>query len=142
MTGTTKLSVQHLSKDFDGLQVLDDINIEVAEGEFVCKFTECNGRWGGTSTPMHLIERVVKGPRPPYRAQDFVHSDLAGACFKDVLARVGDAVYDPKTGQGQFIFYNVGPLVAGKLDVISLGATQAEAEAGLLERLPKLLGVS
>ncbi len=36
MTGATKLSVQHLSKDFDGLQVLDDINIEVADGEFVC----------------------------------------------------------------------------------------------------------
>lgn len=36
MTRTTKLSVQHLSKDFDGLHVLDNINIEVAEGEFVC----------------------------------------------------------------------------------------------------------
>ncbi len=36
MTGTTKLSIQHLSKDFDGLQVLDDINIDVADGEFVC----------------------------------------------------------------------------------------------------------
>ncbi len=36
MTGATKLSVQHLSKDFDGLQVLDDINIDVADGEFVC----------------------------------------------------------------------------------------------------------
>jgi hypothetical protein len=119
------------------LLVLGDLN-----GEFSCKFTECNGRWGGTSAPMLLVQRLVKGPRPPYRAQDFVHPDLAGACFKDVLARVGDAVYDPKTGQGQFIFYNVGPLVAGKLDVISLAATQPEAEAGLLERLPKLLGVS
>ena len=36
MTAGMKLSVQHLSKDFDGLQVLDDINIDVADGEFVC----------------------------------------------------------------------------------------------------------
>ena len=111
------------------------------EGEFQCKFIECNGRWGGTSTPMSLVERLVEGPRPPYRAQDFVHPDLAGACFKDVLARVGDAVYDPKTGQGRFVFYNVGPLVAGKLDVISLGKTQEDAEDGVLTVLPKLLGL-
>ena len=31
--------------------------------EFTLRFTECNGRWGGTSTPMHLVDRVVSGPR-------------------------------------------------------------------------------
>lgn len=36
MSGTVKLSVQHLSKNFDGLEVLRDINMEVTEGEFVC----------------------------------------------------------------------------------------------------------
>ena len=36
MSAQIKLSVQHLSKNFDGLEVLDDISLEVAEGEFVC----------------------------------------------------------------------------------------------------------
>lgn len=110
-------------------------------GDFRCKFIECNGRWGGTSTPMHLLDQLVEGPRPPYRAQDFIREDLAGVAFTDLLAQVKDALYDPRTGQGQFVFYNVGPLVAGKIDVISIGATQQEAEEAVLERLPRLLGV-
>ena len=36
MAGRIKLSVRNLSKNFDGLEVLDDISLEVAEGEFVC----------------------------------------------------------------------------------------------------------
>jgi NitT/TauT family transport system ATP-binding protein len=36
MSAPIKLSVQHLSKNFDGLEVLDDVSLEVAEGEFVC----------------------------------------------------------------------------------------------------------
>ena len=36
MSAAIKLSVQHLSKNFDGLEVLDDVSLEVAEGEFVC----------------------------------------------------------------------------------------------------------
>ena len=36
MAGRVKLSVQNLSKNFDGLEVLDNISLEVAEGEFVC----------------------------------------------------------------------------------------------------------
>ncbi len=36
MAGQIKLSVQNLSKNFDGLEVLDDISLEVAGGEFVC----------------------------------------------------------------------------------------------------------
>ena len=106
------------------------------------KFTECNGRWGGTSTPMHLVDRLIDGPRPPYRAQDYQHPDLVGVPLAEIFRRVGDAIFDSATGRGQFIFYNVGPLArSGKLDVISLADTQAEAEAGLIETLPRLLGV-
>ncbi len=36
MAGQIKLSVQNLSKNFDGLEVLDDVSLEVTEGEFVC----------------------------------------------------------------------------------------------------------
>ena len=112
------------------------------EGDFAVRFTECNGRWGGTSTPMHLVDRVVSGPRPPYRAQDFVHDGLRAVSFGEVLERVGGEAFDARTQTGRFIFYNVGPLQdCGKLDVIALGATQADAERAMVEDLPRLLGL-
>ena len=109
---------------------------------FRAKFTECNGRWGGTSTPMHLVDRVVPGPRPPYWAQDYMHHDLIGVSFPEILSRVGDAVYDPATGKGRYIFYNVGPLArTGKFDVIALGDTAVAAEESMKHDLPRRLGI-
>ena len=111
-------------------------------GEFRVLFTECNGRWGGTSTPMSLVDRLVSGPRPPYRAQDFTHRGLVGLPLTELLARVGDDLFDQATERGRFILYNVGPLApVGKLDVIALGQSQDEAETALLEDFPRLLGV-
>ncbi len=112
------------------------------EAEFTVRFTECNGRWGGTSTPMHLVDRVVSGPRPRYRGQDFVHERLQGLGFGEVLERVGRHAFDADAQTGRYIFYNIGPLAEhGKLDVIALGETQAEAEQALLADLPSLLGL-
>ena len=112
-------------------------------GEFRICLTECNGRWGGTSTPMNLIDRTVGQPWPPYRAQDLVHPELVGVSLPEILQRVGDAAYDARTGRGRYLFYNVGPLKgSGKLDVISFGRTQDEAETGLERDLPRRLGLS
>lgn len=109
---------------------------------FELRFTECNGRWGGTSTPMALLDRLISGPRPPYRARDFVHPDLVGASFVELLQRVGERAWDYRSGRGQFLFYNTGPLRGfGKLDVIALGRTQAEADDALEEELPRLWGL-
>ena len=66
------------SCSFDHLVVGDP------DAGFAVRFTECNGRWGGTSAPMHLVDRVVSGPRPPYRAQDIVQPLLAGVSFDEV----------------------------------------------------------
>ena len=115
------------------------------DGDFEIRFTECNGRWGGTSTPMHLVDRLVtaqQGRRPPYRAQDVAFDALVGARFEDVLARVGDTLFDPHRRCGRYIFYNVGPIEAfGKLDVIALGSTPADAERAMRDDLPRILGV-
>jgi len=120
----------------------DHLVVGDPHGEFRVVFVECNGRWGGTSTPMSLIDRLWAGPRPPYRAQDVVADALVGLPFAEIVARVGDQVFDPRTGRGRFIFYNVGPLAgSGKLDVIAFGATQAEAETALTDQLPSLLRV-
>ncbi|MEM7135927.1 MAG: hypothetical protein AAF500_05065 [Myxococcota bacterium] len=111
------------------------------EGEFRIVFTECNGRWGGTSMPMSLVDRVVTGPRPAYQAQDVVYPALVGAEFADVVRLVGNAIFDTLTGRGRFLFYNLGPLANhGKFDVISLGRDPTDAERGITEVLPSLLG--
>ena len=125
---------------FDHLILELDEDEPSAARRATIRFTECNGRWGGTSTPMHLVDRVVDGPRPPYRAQDFTHERLVGLTLDEVLARVGEDLFDRARQRGRFIFYNVGPLAAfGKLDVIALGNTQAEADHALLSDLPHLL---
>jgi len=111
-------------------------------GEFQVKFTECNGRWGGTSIPMALLDRLFPNGRPHYRARDFVHPGLTGAAFSDLLEVVDDAVWNHRSGKGRYIFYNTGPLRPfGKLDVIALGSTQDEADDALEEELPKILGL-
>ena len=111
-------------------------------GEFQVVFTECNGRWGGTSTPMTLLDRLLHGPRPAYRAQDVVFPGLIGASLTDLLELVGDLVFRAESGHGRFIFYNVGPMHGhGKFAVISIGEDQDDAERGVLEILPKRLGL-
>jgi hypothetical protein len=106
-------------------------------------FTECNGRWGGTSIPMSLVDRLVRGPRPPYRAQDYVHQGLVGATLEELLRRLGDSVYHAGSGRGRFLFYNVGPLAkSGKLDIIALGTDRNDAERALVQELPRRLGLS
>ena len=120
----------------------DHLVIGESKGEFEIRFTECNGRWGGTSTPMHLVDRVVRGPRAPYRAQDFQHDRLLEFGFRELRDRLGPSLFNRNTQTGRYILYNVGPLAAhGKLDVIALGDTQAEAEQALLADFPRLLGL-
>ena len=112
------------------------------KGPFTVRFTECNGRWGGTSAPMHLVDRVVPGPRPPYRAQDIVHSQLVGVSFEKLVAGLGDQLYDRRTGSGRYLLYNVGPLERfGKCGVLALADTQTEADEALGCDLPRRLGI-
>lgn len=112
------------------------------EADFTLRFTECNGRWGGTSTPMHLVDQVVPGPRPPYRAQDIAQPQLVGLSFEDLAATLGNYLFDRRTQSGRYLLYNVGPLERlGKLAVIALAGTQAEADEAVQHDFPLLLAV-
>lgn len=102
---------------------------------------EVNGRWGGTSTPMHLVDRLFPTGRPAYRARDIMAPGAAENpwSFERLLTALGDEVYDATSGRGTYILYNVGPLPGyGKFDVIAVGADEAAA-AQALARLPMLL---
>lgn len=140
--GTTALHVAAALQElgYAGRCSFDHLVTGEPEDEFHTVFTECNGRWGGTSTPMSLLDRLVNGPRPPYRAQDVVFPSMVGARLEDLLGSLGDSLYRTATGTGRFVLYNVGPLEEhGKLDVISIGVNQEDAEEGLIEALPKAL---
>ena len=128
---------------YTGRCSFDHLVLGDSEGDFRIRFTECNGRWGGTSTPMQLVDRLVtrsRGVRPPYRAQDLTARHLVGARFEHLLELAANEAFDPERGTGRFIFYNVGPLARfGKFDVVALGDTQDEAERAVTETLPRIL---
>ena len=106
------------------------------------RFTECNGRWGGTSTPMHLVDRCVKGARPAYLAQDIVHPNLVDAPFETLLDQLGDHVFDVERQEGTFLLYNPGCLVgSGKIDVVAIGEDHDRATEAMEVLLPQLWGL-
>lgn len=123
------------------------------EGDCRLRFTECNGRWGGTSIPMHLVDRLTgarehgdwgvgNSRRPFYRAQDVMSESLRGVPFAEILDAVRPSLFDPRSRRGHFVLYNPGPLaLVGKIDVIALGETQEEAEEAMESELPRLLGL-
>jgi hypothetical protein len=103
-------------------------------------FVECNGRWGGTSTPMHLLDRLFPKGRPAYRARDYLDPRLAGVPFPRILEAIGAKLYDHRTGVGTYVLYNVGCLgLYGKFDVIALGEDIQAANRALEDELPLLL---
>lgn len=102
------------------------------------KFVECNGRWGGTSTPMHLMNRVFGDFRGvSYRAQDYVDERLIGLGFPDLLELFGDTLYDRRSGRGRVLLYNVGGVPDhGKFDIVVTGPTYADIAHFIRERIP------
>lgn len=98
--------------------------------EATLRYVECNGRWGGTSTPMTLMNRIFGDYRTqPYVAKDFDHKKLEGLSFADFVERFRDILYNASTEEGWAIVYNVGCLEpSGKLDVITLGQSFDEAQ--------------
>jgi hypothetical protein len=133
-------ALQHLG--YTGCCSFDFLVLGDPQSDFEVRITECNGRWGGTSTPMNLVSRLVQGPRPSYRAQDFIHETLRGIPFDEFLSRIGDDAFDVRTQQGRFVFYNMGCLqTSGKFDVIAFGENAEEADRAALELLPKKLGL-
>jgi hypothetical protein len=105
------------------------------------KFVECNARWGGTSTPMHLMTRVFGDFRHvPYKAQDYVDERLRGLEFAQLMELFGDTLYDRRTGRGRVLLYNVGGVTEhGKFDLVVTGRTYAEVGRFIGERVPALI---
>jgi hypothetical protein len=106
----------------------------------VVKFVECNGRWGGASTPMTLMNRIFGD----HRKHAYVHSilqvsDFQGLSFERFVERFDDILFDRRTGKGYAIVYNVALLEShGQLDLIIIGDSYEEAKQRM-ERFESLV---
>jgi hypothetical protein len=105
------------------------------------EFLECNGRWGGTSGPMTLMNRLFGDwYQQPYVVRALRVPRLDRVPFPDLLAAFQEALYDVRTGHGRLILLNASRMRAlSEITVICLGRTCQEATEVLQHDLPCLL---
>lgn len=120
---------------FDALVVGPDL------GRATVKFVECNGRWGGTSTPMHMMKRVFGDFRAiPYRGQGYRDERLRGMRFPDLVDLFDGELYDRRSGRGRILLYNVGGITEhGRFDMVITGRTYTEIDRFVARRIPALI---
>ena len=113
---------------------LDLILVGKDTGNCHIEFIECNGRWGGTSLPMTLMNRVLGDYRNrPHVSQIVSAPGLDQLSFSGLTAALSEDLYDVRTGKGNLILFNPGRIQARyridtgsiqdryRIDVISLG---------------------
>ena len=104
------------------------------------KFIECNGRWGGTSLPMTLMNRLFGDfARRQFEVRIFQPvPGLNRLSFVDLLSEFRDDLYDARSGRGSLIFYNPGRIrLKSGVSVIILGDRGEEARTGVLVPVEK-----
>jgi hypothetical protein len=105
------------------------------------EFIECNGRWGGTSGPMTLMNRLFGNwTAQPFAALKCHLPGLDRLRFIDLLEGLGPDLYDQRTGRGWIIFYNPSQLVSQSgIQYLTLGPTWDEAARRANVEVPERL---
>ena len=105
------------------------------------EFIECNGRWGGTSGPMTLMNRLFGNwTAQPFAALKCYLPGLDRLRFIDLLEGLGPDLYDRRTGRGWIIFCNPGQLVSQSgIQYLTLGPTWDEAARRAKVEVPERL---
>jgi hypothetical protein len=86
------------------------------------KLIECNGRWGGASIPMTLVNRLFPAARTRYASMQFSISGLEKLHFGDLLRHFTAELYDARSGKGHLILLCPNALrAASRVDVVVLG---------------------
>ena len=86
------------------------------------KFIECNGRWGGTSLPMTLMNRVFSDwSLQPFESHTISVQGICNVSFSDLLSNLGEQMYCRKSRSGKIVILNPQRAVAqSKLSFIAL----------------------
>jgi hypothetical protein len=105
------------------------------------EFLECNGRWGGTSLPMTLANRLFGNWRSrPYTSREIVVPGLKRYHFSDLTRQLKQELYDKRTGRGWLVLYNPGHLLADSgIEILCLGKSQLQANERARTIAPRLL---
>ena len=105
------------------------------------EFIECNGRWGGTSLPMTLMNRLFGDwKKRPFAAHDVEVSGLDALEFSELLDVVSHELFDVRTGDGNLVLYSPQKLKRySAVDAVWLGNSCKDAASHLSNQLPSLL---
>lgn len=102
---------------------------------------ECNGRWGGTSLPMTLANRVFGDAcATPHAFRELRLPGLRDLGFQGLLELLDEDLFDRRTGRGHLVLYNPGRVrVASGINVLALAPTWEEAATLVGRAFPKRL---
>lgn len=105
------------------------------------EFVECNGRWGGASLPMTLMNRIFGDWRTkPYAARVLKVEGLSRIAFPRLLQLLRSDLYDRHTGRGRLIVTTPGYLYQqSAISVLALGESRRDASEYLCRAVPVLL---
>ncbi len=124
---------------FDLILVGDDIQ------DCRLEFIECNGRWGGTSLPMTLMNRLFED----FQSQPFaVHvlepiQGLNRLSFAQLIHEIEQDLFDIRSGRGSMILYNPGRIRQNSgVSAIVLGTDRRTANETCQELLQRLEAVA
>lgn len=109
---------------FDLILVGDDLQ------DCRIEFIECNGRWGGTSLPMTLMNRIFGDFKSrPFAIRIFQPiQGLDRLSFAELLTEFEHDLFDIRTGNGSLIFFNPGRIrYCSGVSAIVLGISWEDA---------------
>jgi hypothetical protein len=100
----------------------DMVLVGVTPGRARVKFIECNGRWGGTSLPMTLMNRLFGDwSRRPFAVAEYHNEALKEVPFPILLDELEPDLYDHRTGAGEWILFTPARMrEAGTVSVLVL----------------------
>lgn len=101
------------------------------------EFIECNGRWGGTSLPMTLMNRLFNDwQQQPFAVRVVPAAGLDRVTFPQLTHELQHDLYDHRTGQGRLIVYSPGRMPRqSSLTVLALGDSWDDAADCVAKRV-------
>ena len=100
------------------------------------EFVECNARWGGSSLPMTLINRLNIGIERTFSVQKVDVPGLKNCTFKQVIVELGSDLYDPASGEGRFVLFSPAKIKSHSgVEAIAIADTSDLAEEMLSDVL-------
>jgi hypothetical protein len=104
------------------------------------KFIECNGRWGGTSSPMSLMNRWFGDwAQKSYTTRKYHICGIGRLAFSDLLEAFRDDLFHAGTRTGWLAFLDASGLRSSDLNVLALGEDTVQAQSRINQEVPRRL---